>query len=76
MSGAEYQKLFQDAVKALEAQGGRQEAIDFGPFASTAKLLYESSFIAERYSGIRSFLEQDKVTPSCLLYQDSANNYE
>ena len=35
--------------------------VEFSPFVATAKLLYESAFIAERYSGIRNFLEQDKV---------------
>ena len=35
--------------------------IDFSPFATTAKLLYESAFVAERYSGIRAFMDTDKV---------------
>jgi allophanate hydrolase len=47
-----------DAVKKLKSIGG--EAVtdfDFGPFAETAILLYGGAFVAERYSGIRSFLE-------------------
>ena len=63
---AEYHELFGDAVKSLEAQGGRRQDIDFSPFAATAKLLYESAFLAERYSGIKTFLEQDEVL-SCWL---------
>ena len=61
---AEYHELFQGAVTALKAQGGCQEAVDFSPVAATAKLLYERAFHAERYSGIRDFLEQCKVLPS------------
>lgn len=58
---AEYKELFQEAVKSLEALGGHQEDIDFSAFASTAKLLYESAFVAERYSGIRGFLDKNQV---------------
>ena len=63
---AEYQELFQDAIKSLQQQGGQQVNIDFSPFATTAKLLYESAFVAERYSGIRGFLDSGKVCFSSL----------
>jgi allophanate hydrolase len=53
--------MFQEAVNSLKAQGGQQIDIDFSPFAATAKLLYESAFVAERYSGIRAFLDKDEV---------------
>ena len=47
-----------DAVKRLKSIGGEVVAdFDFGPFAETAILLYGGAFVAERYSGIRSFLE-------------------
>ena len=61
--------MFQEAVNSLKAQGGQQEDIHFSPFAITAKLLYESAFVAERYSGIRAFLDRDKVTglPVCIF---------
>ena len=60
---AEYKELFQEAIKSLKSQGGQQEEeLDFSPFAATAKLLYESAFVAERYSGIRAFLDKDKVS--------------
>lgn len=59
---AEYHDLFKEAIKRLEKQGGRLVQIDFTPFAAVAKLLYESAFVAERYSGIRSFLEKTQVT--------------
>ena len=58
---AEYNELFQEAVHSLEKQGGRRCDIDFTPFATVAKLLYESAFVAERFSGIRSFLEGEQV---------------
>ena len=48
--------------------------IDFSPFAAVAKLLYESAFVAERYSGIRSFLEKDQVTHSSVLLFCSVSN--
>jgi len=46
-----------EAVKRLKSIGGEQVAINFSPFADTAILLYGGAFVAERYSGIRSFLE-------------------
>lgn len=61
MCHAEYQELFAEAARKLQQQGGQQVDIDFSPFAATAKLLYESAFVAERYSGIRDFLDNDKV---------------
>ena len=54
--------MFKEAIKRLEKQGGRLVQVDFTPFATVAKLLYESAFVAERYSGIRSFLEKTQVT--------------
>ena len=47
-----------DAVKRLESIGGEQVMdFNFAPFAETAILLYGGAFVAERYAGIRSFLE-------------------
>lgn len=41
----------------LEKLGGTcVSEFDFSPFANTAKMLYETAFIAERYSGIKQFL--------------------
>ncbi len=56
-------ELFAEAVRRLEDLGGVQVPIDFAPFAEVARLLYESAFIAERYSGIREFLEKPHVRP-------------
>ena len=46
-----------EAVKRLKGIGGEQVAVDFAPFAETAVLLYGGAFVAERYAGIRGFLE-------------------
>lgn len=41
----------------LEELGGTcVREFDFSPFATTAKMLYKTAFIAERYSGIKQFL--------------------
>jgi allophanate hydrolase len=46
------------AVKRLESIGGTWvRDFDFKPFEETASLLYQGPFVAERYSGIRRFLE-------------------
>lgn len=50
-----------EAVARLEALGGeRVQDFDFAPFAETAVLLYGAAFVAERYAGIRAFLEQQQ----------------
>ncbi len=52
----------------LQQLGGVTVPIDFEPFAATANLLYTSAFLAERYSGVRTFLEAGQVcrVPSLL----------
>ena len=64
--GAVYERLFGEAVAQLTSLGGTQVDIDFTPFAETAALLYESSFVAERYAGIRAFLERANGTANGL----------
>jgi allophanate hydrolase len=54
----EYERLFQEAVAQLEVLGGRAVTVDFGPFAETARLLYEGPWVAERYAAIREFIER------------------
>lgn len=53
-------KCFDEAQKKLEAIGGTKVDVDFEPFKDIALLLYEGAFVAERYQGIRGFLEQDQ----------------
>ncbi|KAK9819810.1 hypothetical protein WJX72_002684 [[Myrmecia] bisecta] len=61
---AKYEALFAEAIQRLLSLGGQQVSIDFSPFAQTARLLYESAFVAERYSGIRQFLESGPTPPT------------
>lgn len=58
-------ELFQQAIKQLEAIGGKAVEIDFAPFLETARLLYEGPWVAERYAAIREFFENnpDSIFP-------------
>jgi allophanate hydrolase len=49
---------FAAAAARLESLGGELVDIDFSPFAEIAAMLYQSSFVAERYSGLRKFLDE------------------
>ena len=59
---AVYEQLFSQAIARMQSIGGQLIQVDFEPFVQTARLLYESAFVAERYSGIRSFLESGRVS--------------
>lgn len=61
--------LFQQAIKQLEAIGGKAVEIDFAPFLETARLLYEGPWVAERYAAIREFFETkpDAIFPVTKL---------
>jgi allophanate hydrolase len=39
----------------MEALGGVRAEIDFGPFADTARLLYDGPWVAERWVALRAF---------------------
>lgn len=51
-------ELFDAAVARIEALGGTSVEIDFEPFLTAARLLYEGPWVAERYVAIRDFIEQ------------------
>ncbi|QIT54419.1 allophanate hydrolase [Aquisalimonas sp. 2447] len=51
-------ELFRDAVARLEAMGGTRVRIDFSPFLEAAGLLYQGPWIAERFTAIREFIEE------------------
>jgi allophanate hydrolase len=55
---------FSAAIALLEKIGGIKTDIDFSPFLSAARLLYEGPWIAERYWAIKPLLE---TNPSALL---------
>jgi allophanate hydrolase len=55
---ADYARLFFDSVKRLEQLGGQCVEIDFAPFRTAAKLLYNGAWIAERYDAVGEFVER------------------
>jgi allophanate hydrolase len=55
---SEYARLFFDSVKRLEQLGGQCVEIDFTPFRSAARLLYDGAWIAERYDAVGEFIER------------------
>jgi len=46
------------AAERMTQLGGEQVDIDYAPFEDIAASLYGGAFVAERYSGIRHFLEE------------------
>jgi allophanate hydrolase len=56
MAGASA-KEFTAAAARLQSIGGQLIKVDFKPFADIAAMLYQSSFVAERYSGLHAFLD-------------------
>ena len=54
---AEYERLYGEALRRLDAIGGTRVEIDFSPFTAAAKLLYGGAFIAERYAAVGEFIE-------------------
>ncbi len=49
--------LFTQSVARMETLGGKPVTIDFEPFLSAARLLYEGPWVSERYLAIESFIE-------------------
>jgi allophanate hydrolase len=58
----EGKRLFDEAVALVRRLGGRVTEIDFTPFLETARLLYEGPWVAERYAGIREFIERQPAS--------------
>jgi allophanate hydrolase len=53
----EAERLFEAACRDLEALGGVRVPIDFEPFLTAARMLYEGPFIAQRYANFGPFHE-------------------
>jgi allophanate hydrolase len=53
---ADYERLFGEAVRRMEAIGGLRREIDFAPFAAAAEILYSDAGVAERAAAIGDFL--------------------
>ncbi len=49
--------LFEQALQRLQSLGGEPVSIDFEPFLSAARLLYEGPWLAERYAAVGAFVE-------------------
>jgi allophanate hydrolase len=62
---ADAARLFDDAVHRLERLGGQRIEVDFTPFTTAQRLLYEGPFIAERDCVINDFVgaNKDKLHP-------------
>ncbi len=60
----DYERLFADRVRELQALGWQKTEIDFTPFLETARLLYEGPWVAERTAAILNFLAEK---PESLL---------
>ncbi len=72
----EYARLFFESVKRLEQLGGRSVDIDFTPFRTAARLLYDGAWIAERYTAVGEFIERNPasvhpVTRQLILASDA-----
>jgi len=51
------QAAFEQSLANLREIGAELVEIDFSPFLDTARLLYQGPWVAERYAGIKAFLE-------------------
>ena len=54
---ADAEALFQQSIDRLQSLGGEPVTLDFEPFLSAARLLYEGPWVSERYAAIESFIE-------------------
>ena len=52
-------RLFDQAIEQLKTLGGEAVVIDFEPFLSAARLLYEGPWVTERYIAIEGFIEKN-----------------
>ncbi len=55
----EYQALFEQSLQHVKHLGAEIVEIDFEPFLSAARLLYQGPWVAERYAAMQSFFERD-----------------
>ncbi|MCX4910109.1 allophanate hydrolase [Streptomyces sp. NBC_00878] len=49
---------YEEAVGQLRAAGAELRAIDLAPFTEAAAMLYESAFVAERYTAVGGFVDK------------------
>lgn len=53
-----YRKAFERAVRRMEAAGGECVEIDFTPFRTAARMLYEGPWVFERFAAVGAFLKE------------------
>ncbi|MBK1878108.1 allophanate hydrolase [Pelagicoccus mobilis] len=53
-----YLNLYLEAVGQLESLGFKKQVVDFSPFLSAARLLYEGPWVAERYWAIQELIKE------------------
>ncbi|SIT08023.1 allophanate hydrolase [Achromobacter sp. MFA1 R4] len=69
--------VFEDAVRALRADGAQVEPIDFGPFNELAALLYQGPWVAERFAAVQELWKEnpDAINPVVRGIVEQAANY-
>lgn len=69
--------VFDDAVRALRADGAEVEAIDFAPFSELAALLYQGPWVAERFAAVQTLWNEnpDVINPVVRGIVEQAANY-
>jgi allophanate hydrolase len=70
-------ELFDAALARLERLGATRVEIDFEPFVTAARLLYDGPWVAERYLAIRDFIERrpDALHPATRAIIGSATKH-
>ena len=69
--------VFDDAVRALRAEGAQVESIDFAPFSELAALLYQGPWVAERFAAVETLWKEnpDAINPVVRGIVEQAANY-
>jgi len=69
--------VFDDAVRALRAEGAQVETIDFAPFSELAALLYQGPWVAERFAAVESLWKENPgaINPVVRGIVEQAANY-
>lgn len=55
---AGWEEAFEGVVAGYRASGAQIERVDISPMLEAAEMLYGSSFVAERYSAVGTFIEE------------------
>ncbi len=74
---SEAERLFQEAVKRLDAMGGVAVEVDFAAFEETQRILYEGPWISERALSLDKVLAQhgDAIHPVTKTILENSGQY-